>query len=370
MRSSRVRKNAVGRVWSGLLLALPWMLLAAGSAAEEGEPKPAPWVLRPETPPPAWKRTAAPAPLHWEAGPVHRFVARPRVVWRVTPETARTGWAGDSLERREIRQTRLRLELERAGEGPELLGWVQHLANTEVALLRPGDSRLDDPGPALADSLLPWPNACVLTVYDLDHALDLNLNNLMELPVRFFASVADPAGAGILLIEPDSTGRPRFVPPQEFTGTVRFEEAILTAIRYPPGKRDPIIDAQLPSLERCRFLARLGIRGSTDCVSCCRIPIQLRRDTKGIFHPGYDRATHRTLLDRLKEDLSLLGSGGNEPLNSEEQAALARAASFFYLTGTGSETRQELLKALGPRGDLAPTRLLLNRLDAYFLLEP
>ena len=248
MRSSRVRKNAVGRVWSGLLLALPWMLLAAGSAAEEGEPKPAPWVLRPETPPPAWKRTAAPAPLHWEAGPVHRFVARPRVVWRVTPETARTGWAGDSLERREIRQTRLRLELERAGEGPELLGWVQHLANTEVALLRPGDSRLDDPGPALADSLLPWPNACVLTVYDLDHALDLNLNNLMELPVRFFASVADPAGAGILLIEPDSTGRPRFVPPQEFTGTVRFEEAILTAIRYPPGKRDPIIDAQLPSL--------------------------------------------------------------------------------------------------------------------------
>lgn len=370
------RSRRLIRRYPAALRALTWLACAGlssfalGATGIAGSPESAdvaPWVVRPETPPVNLGRTAVPAPLHWEPGPTERFVGRPRLIWRVTPETAVTGWAGDSLEPRAIRQTRLRLALERTDGEPELLGWIQHVANTEVALLAPGDPRAADPGPALADSLYPWPNACVAGVYDLDRSLDLNLNDRMELPIRFFAAVSDPAASGVLLVEPDSVGHPRVVHPSEYIGTIRGDEVILTSIRFTPGKRDPVLEAQWPELEHCRFLTRLGVRGWTDCVACCRVPIHLRRDTQGVFHPGYDRATHHALLDRLKEDLSLLSSEGDGALTSEEQAALARAAAFFYLTGTGTKTRQEIQKALGARADLAPVRLLLKRLDAYFL---
>jgi hypothetical protein len=322
---------------------------------------------RPSTPPLAARRESAPAPLVWEPGEGRRFLSEPGRVWLVTPETAVTGWAVGDGERREIRQTRLRIEERRDGRY-QPLAWLQHVANTEVALLAPGDPRLADPGVALSDSLRPWPNVCAVSFYDLDRALDLNGNDRMELPVRFFATVAEPA-TGILLVEPDAQGAPRIVPVAELVSLVRFPDGVLTAIRWERPARDPVLEARLPSLHRCRFLSLLGIRGGTECETCCEIPVILHRNREGIFRPTYDPEVHRALLDRLRGDLALVQEGTSDPLASAEQAALARAASFFYLTGTAEGTGDQLRKALGPRADQPAALLLLRRLDQFFLVD-
>ncbi len=85
----------------------------------------------------------------------------------------------------------------------------------------------------------------------------------------------------------------------------------------------------------------------------------------------YVREVQGSLLPRVQADLNLVHSGESDPMATGEQVALARAAAFFYLTGQGQETiRESLAKALGPRGDQAGVRLLLNRLAKYFLQEP
>jgi hypothetical protein len=282
------------------------------------------------------------------------------------PETAITGWLVRPGERRPIRQTRLRVEDHHRGKH-RVLAWLQHTANTEIAILLPGDRRLGGTGTAMDDSLRPWPNACSLMPYDLDQEIDLNRNGRMELPIRSSVSLPDPAASLILLLEADDVGRPRLVPKSEFVGTVRFEEGIITSIRFPTGAKDPVLEGQFLPLYNCRFLSRLQIPGEEACRGCCMVSMVLRRDANGLFQPVFDKIAQGGLLLRLEADLTVVQQGGPDPLTPREKVALARAAAFLYLTGVGRGTREQLEKALGSRANLPASAQLLGRLDRFFL---
>jgi len=284
----------------------------------------------------------------------------------VVPETAVTGWMVRPGERRPIRQTRLRIEDDNQGKH-YILAWLQHTANTEVSILQPGDLRLGDTGAAVDDSLRPWPNACSLWPDELDRDIDLNLNGRMELPIRSSVSLPDPAASLLLFLEADDHGRPRLMPMSEFVGTVRFEEGIITSIGFPKDAKDPVLEGQFLPLYNCRFLARLQIPGQEACRYCCMIPMVLRRDETGLFQPVFDRTAQRGLLTRFQSDIAVLQQGGPGPLIPSEKTALARAAAFLYVTGTGHGTRGEIEKALGPRAHLPQSAQLLDRLDRFFL---
>ncbi len=316
--------------------------------------------------PPAPGHREAAATLRWVDGPPSEVRWRPGSVWRLVPETAVTGWLVRPEERREIRQTRLRIEARRAGKRP-VLAWLQHTANTEVSILKSGDPRLLQVGAASDDSLRPWPNVCTLALHDLGRDLDLNQNGRPEFALRSTVTVPDPAASAILILEADESGRPRLVPPSEFVGTVRFDEGIITAIRFPEEARDPVLEAQFLPLYNCRFLSRLQVHGEEACRSCCLVPMVLRRDASGRFQPVFDRPSQQGLLIRLQADLDIIQQGDLNPLIPPEEAALCRAAAFFYLTGMGRATRSELEKALGPRASLPQSAQLLARLDRFFL---
>jgi hypothetical protein len=148
---------------------------------------------------------------------------------------------------------------------------------------------------------------------------------------------------------------------------VRFEEGIITSIRFPAAAQDPMLEGQLLPLYNCRFLPRLQIHGEEACRTCCLVPMVLHRDEKGLFQPVFDKATQGGLLIRLQADLEVVRQGGPGPLTPPEQAALARAAAFFYLTGMGRGTRGQLEKALGSRASIPQSAQLLGRLDRFFL---
>jgi hypothetical protein len=304
--------------------------------------------------------------MTWTEGSARRFLWSRGKTWLVVPETAITGWLVRPGERRPIHQTRLRIEDHRKGKH-RVLAWLQHTANTEVSVLPPGDRRLDDTSTAMDDSLRPWPNACSLRPYDLDQDIDLNRNGRMELAIRSSVSLPDPAASLILLLEADEDGRPRLVPMSEFVGTVRFEEGIITSIRFPQGAKDPVLEGQFLPLYNCRFLARLQIPGEEACRTCCMVPMLLRRSENGLFQPVFDRTAQGGLLARFEADLAVVQQGGTGPLIPPEKVALARAAAFLYLTGTGRGTREQLEKALGSRADLPQSGQLLGRLDRFFL---
>jgi hypothetical protein len=340
---------------------------AARNAGATGRPASIPsWIQRPDSIPPGTREAVATAT--WTEGPARPFSSRPGVHWRVVPESAVTGWLVRAGERHPIRQTRLRIEEDRKGR-TRILAWLQHTANTEVSFLLPGDPRLTATGPAVDDSLRPWPNPCSLLPYELDHAIDLNRNGRAELAVNSSANLPDPAASRILLVESDDAGRPRIVPLSEVVGTVRFEEGIITSITFRAGSADPVLAGEFLPLYNCRFLARLEIRGQETCRSCCMVSMVLHRDGNGPYRPVFDRPTQSGLLGRLRDDLTLVQEGGPGPLTSGEQVALCRAAAFLYLTGTGRGTRAELVKALGPRALIPQSVQLLGRLDRFFLRD-
>jgi hypothetical protein len=143
---------------------------------------------------------------------------------------------------------------------------------------------------------------------------------------------------------------------------------VLQDLVFVEGSNKPLLQARYRPLEGCRFLAQLEIPGQAECDHCCEMPVFLREIVYGHFLPSYYRPLQQGLLERLRQDLATVSEGDpGEPLLSIEQAALARAASFFYLTGQGLKTREQLETALGSRKDDYRARLLLDRLEKFFL---
>lgn len=314
------------------------------------------------------RRVASPIPLEWEAATSRKVVCRPGVYWTLTHEKTISGWAEGEGVSREIHQTRIRFDLGREGEGGTV-GYLQHTGSTEVRILLPGDPRLTEAGPAVSDSLRPWPNACGISFHDLPQSLDLNRNDTSEVVFRRFATIPDPEASALVLVEADPNGIPRMVKLPEFVGTVRFDQGKLTSIVWPQGARHPHLHAEFLPLHDCLFTAQLGIRGEPPCRDCCMIPVVLEADQDGVYHPVYSRDVQRHLLERLGSDLgTVINAPADSALTSAAQFALARAGAFFYLTGTGRNTRSHLEQALEGRTADLQVSLLLHRLDEYFLL--
>jgi hypothetical protein len=324
-------------------------------------------------PPVPIHREKAPAPPHWITVDAREFTCWPDEWWFVVQEKAVTGAVVEGSKRREIRQTRLRIQsMPRAatGENPRDLAVLQHIGGTEVALLSPDDPRLFDLGPVSDDAEHPWPTACGLGLYDLDRAVDLNGNGRGELVVKAFATSADPAAFRLLLLEADIHGRPQFVSPTDFIGTIRFDDGILTDIRLPAGRDEVLLDAELLSMYRCRFLALLGVRGESPCENCCMLQFTLRRDSHGIFQPIYERDRQAPMLERTTGELQkILDVDPITPLSPAEEAALANAAAFYYLTGSGRQTRFQIEDGIGARAHQVRVKLLLQKLDRFFLRD-
>lgn len=320
-------------------------------------------------PPGTIQRIAAPGPLDWEPLEASMFVCYPGRIWAVSVQETTPGTVRTDRGDQPLRETRVRIRLD-DGNGGTDLGYVQHLDNRTVALLDPDDPRVEAGATLRRDPDDPWPNTCGVGIRDTGFPVDLDNDGRNELVLRYYATAGGPDAEGLLLVEEGKDGRPRIVPMSDFVGTVRLDDAVLTDIERSRTAHMTTLTADFRPLTGCRFIAQLGIRGEAACKDCCQMPVILHPDEQGIFHPIYDRPLQRPLLDRVRDDLQLVASGGpDEPLSSAEQAALARAAAFFYLTGSGRGTREQLMKALGARAERADSQLLLDRIENYFLLD-
>ncbi len=95
----------------------------------------------------------------------------------------------------------------------------------------------------------------------------------------------------------------------------------------------------------------------------------LSRSTGG-YETYYDRETQQKLLNRPRVDLSRVAARNfTEPLAPYEKVFIARAASFFYLTGTGAETRSVVLGGVGPREIDFRIQELVVQVDRFFRPE-
>lgn len=306
--------------------------------------------------------------LAWDPIATTLFVAGARTRWKVTEEVTQPAIAVVDGVSRPLRQTRV--VLSPTGEDPPFPPVaVQHLGNETIAFLSLSDPRASAPPTASEDPADPWPANCTVSLVTLERSLDLNRNQRNELALLCRSPADLPGAEQLLLIEPGEDGVPRLVPLAEILTRVRSDDLSLTGISW--VRAVPTLHGKHLGLEGCRFLVQMGLRGRTECPDCCRFPLVFGRDPDGTYRPAYDRGTQRIYFERLRSDLKALGAGGEEdPMVSEQAAALCRAAAFFYLTGTSSETREQLLRALGPKANHFRARILIDRLERYFLLEP
>ncbi|MFN8548829.1 MAG: hypothetical protein U0527_12905 [Candidatus Eisenbacteria bacterium] len=267
-----------------------------------------------------------------------------------------------------LRQTRIKITRpEGAGARGRTLGYVVHSSNTTLTVLPPDDPRVDAAPNLIEDPNQPWPNGCGLDVVTLAHPIDLDRDNRQELVLKRYATIGSRAGRALEIVEPDSTGLPRLVPMSDYVRGLRTEELQLTDVTWLKKDREPTLIAEHRALEECLFLAQIGIRGEKECPDCCQVTLVLQRATDLFFYPNYVRDLQGGQLDRLRSDLKEVSIGQPEqPLNSAQEASLARAAAFFYLTGSGSRSRGQLVEVLGPRATRFRTQLLLDRLERYF----
>ncbi len=319
-----------------------------------------------DAPPDTAKREWAPGPLEWTPGESRRFACAPHHTWILTVEEATTGTAVTERTRTPIRQTRIRIALDTGGR-PRDLAFLQHVGDTEVQLLAPGDPRLNAVINPVDSRDYPWPNMARLSFRDLPFPLDLDQNGRPELAINRWASISDPAAFGILLLEADAAGSPHLLALSDLAKTIRFTDADIVDIEMPAGAFDPILHVVYQPLYRCRFLAQIGIRGEPNCETCCMFPILLRRAESG-YVPTYDRLTQQALLDRCTGEIGAIRDADPSlPPTTGDEVAIANVAAFFYLTGTGRNTRSEMIRMLGDRSRNARVLILLDRIEKYFL---
>lgn len=323
----------------------------------------------PPLPPSDALRESAPGPLNWQVIHTSVHVIDPRVRWQIAVEECSPGTLIVGEQRRALRQTRLRIS-RAEGRGAKVgatLALLMHLDNRQVALLSPEDPRATAPPIAQADSTNPWPNTCGLEVRGLDHPIDLDLDGRQEVIVKRYATVAGRAASGLLVLDADADGRPALLPLPSIVRGLQSESLQLRDLFWNRKDQQPTLICDHLGLSGCGFLKEVGIRGEAQCEDCCQVTILLQRATDLFYYPNYVRDRQLGQLDRLRSDLKEIAIGDPaQALTSYQEASLARAAAFLYLTGAGPRARETLITALGPRAATFRPRLLLDRLERYF----
>jgi hypothetical protein len=242
--------------------------------------------------------------------------------------------------------------------------------NTAVALFPPG-SEEESPIPSeLGENGTDrWPNLCSLSLLDVTGALDIDADSMPEVALRRFCSCTATGCSGIVLLELVPEG-PALLDPTRLVEEIYLGDATLDDVESGPDPARPLLRVSLAYLEDCRFIAAAGIRGAGDCPGCCYFPVRLRPVEGGGYETYYDRETQQKLLNRARVDLSRVAARSfTEPLAPYEKVFVARAASFFYLTGAGAEARSVVLEGLGPRDIDFRIQELVVQLDRFFRPE-
>lgn len=319
--------------------------------------------------PPVGLREVADAPLAWHSISSTMVTIDPRTRWLLFVEECTPGYVTVEGDRRPLRQTRIKITIPegkpvRAGK---VLGYVMHLSNTECALLAPDDPRVGALPSVIDDKESPWPNTCGIEVMTTEHPIDLDRDYRQEVALKRYATIGSRAGRGLLLLEANDAGEPRLAPLSSIVRGIRADALQLTDIQWLGKDLEPTLFVEHQGLEECRFLAEIGIRGERQCSDCCQVTILLQRATDLFYYPNYLRGHQAGQLDRLRSDLKEISTGDpGQPLSSEQEASLARAAAFLYLTGSASRSRSQLVDVLGVRATQFRPQLLLERLERYF----
>jgi len=312
-------------------------------------------------------RKAAAAPLTWKAIDLRDFYS-PGAEWTVYLESAETGVAVTASRTSPIRQTRLRICLKDEAGNERDIAYVQHRDNLTIDILEPDDPALTAAPVVRNDDADPWPNPCGFNFVETKHTIDIDEDDHLDLAVKFYSTVSDPEARGLLLLDEGPDGFPTRVVLDEVLDVLDPSRIALQDIVYPDDSNKPLLEARYRPLEKCGFLVELDIPGEAECESCCDMRIYLREIVYRQWVPTYYRPLQHGLLDRVRKDVAMVSSSDPAgPLLSMEKASLARMASFFYLTGQGERTREQLETALGPRKDDIEAQVLMDKLERYFL---
>jgi hypothetical protein len=331
---------------------------AAGAAAPESADSTRPYT------PPARQAAWIPSPGAWETLDRQRVDTRDGSHWLIESARRRLGEITGGRGPVEIDLPRIAFNRIAAGETTRVAVLLPD-GNRDLILRPPGSAEESAvPSEPTEDAYGRWPNACGLLVLDGSGRLDLDDDGAPEIAVRRWCSCPSLPCEGIEFIELETAG-PVFL---DLPGIIRNVEVGTVVVQGMERGRDaarPTLRLAPDMLDGCRVIAVAGVRGTSECADCCRFPVLVRPNGAG-YEVFYDSKVQKTQLQRAQKDIGYVAVGTG-PLRSAEEAQIARAASFYYLTGLGSRTPGLILEGLGARGNDPGVRGLLDRLDAVFL---
>ena len=344
----------------GFLMILTGLVLSGSRTQEEGAQgrKPVP----PRAAPTAW----IPAPGIWEETERADVPDRRGTVWRLDAASRPIGKLSGPGGEVEVRFPRVRIR-RIAGAETLAVGVLLPIDNRSVALFAPESGRdTMSESELVDDGLGRWPNLCNISLLDATGELDVDADGAPEVALRRFCSCPAMDCSGIVLLELRAEG-PELLDPASLVDGLYLGHVTVERIDAGEEPSRPILRVSPTYLEDCRFIAAAGIAGAADCAGCCSFSVFLRPIQGGAYEPYYDRESQSKLLERSRYDLSYVAAGNSEePLAPFEKTQVARAASFFFLTGTGAETRSLILQGLGPRAINHHVQELAVQLDRFF----
>ncbi|MEZ4652703.1 MAG: hypothetical protein R3E12_03620 [Candidatus Eisenbacteria bacterium] len=244
---------------------------------------------------------------------------------------------------------------------------MQHTGVATIEILRPGDPRLEASPVVRDDAPDPWPTSCGFNFVDTPHTIDIDEDDRLDLPVKFYAT-SSTRRLRLLLLDEGPDGVPNLVSVEDVVEMIDPRQLALQDLVYPENTEQAAPGSTLPAAREMPFPGSAGDSGEATCDDCCDMPVFLREIVYRHFVPTYYRPEQHGLLERVRQDITTVSSA--EPgtaLRSVDQAALARMASFFYLTGQGQQTREQLETALGERKLDFRAQLLMDRLEKLFI---
>ncbi len=286
--------------------------------------------------------------------------------WVLLVERRRIGSILGGRAEIDVTTSRLRV-LEMRGRDSLKRAVVLPTSNRDLAVFAPEDPEVENvPIRLTADRWGRWPNLCSLTILDAQAGFDLDKDGALEIALRRVCSCPSSECSGIAFLSLDADGV-RLLDPSRLVAGLDVGPLRVRDIRPGEDPARPILDVAPEMLDGCRFIARLGIRGEAECEECCSFPVLIRPDERG-YAVFFDRSSQMEALRRAEKDLGWVAAGNPvEPLRPMELALVARAASFYYLTGTGDSAKETIVEILGPRARDFQLVTLLRRIDDLFL---
>jgi hypothetical protein len=223
------------------------------------------------------------------------------------------------------------------------------------------------PSEATEDTWGRWPNPCSFTMLEVTGKLDLDADGRTDVAIGRMCSCPSVACSGTIFVTlgPDGAS---LLDPADLVKDVRLGRVSVREMIASGDSARPVLRVDPEVLDACRFIALAGVRGESGCANCCSFPVMLRPIFGGEYEPFYDSLRQKIWKSKSDEHVTFVASGDPlSPPTSEEEARLAQAAAFYYLTGTGRRSHEALNAALGQRARDFHIQDVLNRLDRVFL---